>query len=142
MRIKTLLAISVAALGLGAALDVQAQDKHGWRGQGGRPGHGHGHRHWHGPRVGFYVGAPLLLGSYYWGDPWYWHGPRVVYREVVREPEGDEVAGREPAPVLEPRGEGAPGQGPLYMNYCESAKAYFPKVQSCPEGWKFISPTQ
>jgi hypothetical protein len=37
-----------------------------------------------------------------------------------------------------PVGEGSPTQGPLYMNYCESAKAYFPKVNSCPEGWRFI----
>jgi hypothetical protein len=41
-----------------------------------------------------------------------------------------------------PRGEGAPSQGPLYMNYCDSAKAYFPKVTACPEGWKLRSPTE
>ena len=41
-----------------------------------------------------------------------------------------------------PRGPGAPGQAPLYMNYCESAKAYYPKVASCPEGWKFIQPSR
>ena len=23
-------------------------------------------------------------------------------------------------------------------NYCESAKAYYPKITSCPEGWKFL----
>ncbi len=39
-------------------------------------------------------------------------------------------------------GPGAPNQGPLYMNYCESAKAYYPKVTTCPEGWKFIAPTR
>ena len=33
---------------------------------------------------------------------------------------------------------GAPTQAPAYMNYCESAKAYFPKVTTCPEGWKFV----
>lgn len=141
MKIKTLLVAAVAAAGLGATLDVQAQEKHGWRGHG---RHWHGH-HWHGPRVGFYIGAPLLWGSYYWGDPWYWHGPRTVYREVIREPEIVEVerverVEREPAPA--PSAEEVPAKGPLYMNYCESAKAYFPKVTRCPEGWKFISPTQ
>jgi len=34
-----------------------------------------------------------------------------------------------------------PQQGPLYMNYCESARAYFPKVTTCPEGWKLSNPT-
>jgi len=34
--------------------------------------------------------------------------------------------------------QGAPTQAPAYMNYCDSSKAYYPKVTSCPEGWKFI----
>ncbi len=137
--IKTLMAVTVAAVGLAATADVQAQ-KHGWSGH--RGGH---HHHWRGgPRLGFYFGAPLLFGSYYWGHPWYgsYHdGPRVVYREVIREPEYIEVD-REPVSHELPRGEGAPTQGPAYMNYCASAKAYYPKVASCPEGWKFLTPTQ
>lgn len=142
--IKTLLAVAVAAAGLVATADVQAQAKHGWRGGGDRHwgGHrGHGHRsHWWGPSVGLYFGAPLLFGSYYWGSPYWYDEPRVIYREVIREPEYIE---REPEPAAEaPAGEGAPSQGPLYMNYCASAKAYFPKVTSCPEGWKFITPVQ
>lgn len=144
--IKTLLAVAVAAAGLVAAADVQAQAKHGWRGGGDR--HWGGHRHWHGhghfwgPRLGFYIGAPIVFGSYYWGSPFWYDEPRVIYREVIREPEYIEGEG-EPAPASEaPRGEGAPTQGPLYMNYCASAKAYFPKVTSCPEGWKFITPVQ
>ena len=36
-------------------------------------------------------------------------------------------------------GPGAPTQAPAYMNYRESAKAYYPKITSCPEGWKFSS---
>lgn len=145
--IKTLLAVAVAAAGLVAAADAQAQAKHGWRGGGDR--HWGGHRYWHGhrghfwgPRLGFYIGAPVVLGSYYWGSPWWHDEPRVIYREVIREPEYVE-ADREPVPASEaPRGEGAPTQGPLYMNYCASANAYFPKVTSCPEGWKFITPVQ
>lgn len=152
--IKTLLAVAVAAAGLVAAADVQAQAKHGWRGGGdrhwgghrghwgGHRGHWGGHRgHWFGPRLGFYIGAPIVLGSY-WGSPFWYDEPRVVYREVVREPEDLEVD-PEPAATTElPQGEGAPSQGPLYMNYCASARAYFPKVTRCPEGWKFITPVQ
>jgi len=37
-----------------------------------------------------------------------------------------------------PYSPGAPTQGPTYMNYCDSARAYYPKVTSCPEGWKFV----
>ena len=129
--IKTLLAATVAVAGLAVTLDAEARGRHG-------------HRHgWHGPRLGLYIGAPLLFGPYYWGHPWYdsYYGPRVVYREVIREPEYVEVD-REPAVREAPRTEGAPTQGPAYMNYCASAKAYYPKVTSCPEGWKFLTPTQ
>jgi hypothetical protein len=154
--IKTLLAIALAAAGLAATADVQAQAKHGWRGGGqahwqghrghwqGHRGHWQGHRgHWRGSHLGFYIGAPLLLGSYYWGAPWYgWYDePRVIYREVIREPYYVE-SDREPEGTELPRGEGAPTQGPAYMNYCASAKAYYPKVTRCPEGWKLITPTQ
>ena len=45
----------------------------------------------------------------------------------------------ESAPTTEaPRTEGAPVQGPSYMNFCESANAYYPKVTACPEGWRFV----
>ena len=137
--IKTLLVAAVAAAGLAAAADVHAQAKHGGGFRHGG-GHWHGHSHWHGPHVGFWFGAPLVIGAWGpWYDPWY-YGPPVVYREreVVREVEPP----REPATTEIPRTEGAPSQGPLYMNYCESARAYFPKVTRCPEGWKFIEPTR
>ena len=104
-------------------------------------GHHH-HGHWHG-RVGFYFGVPLVWSSWYWGWPYYYdplYYPRsaVVYREVERVPayEGEMA----PATTEVQPGPGSPTQGPLYMNYCESAKAYYPKVASCPEGWKFIAP--
>ena len=132
--IKTLVAATVAVAGLAVTADAEARGWHGHRWHGG----------WHGPRVGLYIGAPLLFGSYYWGSPYYhgfYDGPRVVYREVIREPEYIEVD-KEPA-VREPaRTEGAPTQGPAYMNYCASAKAYYPKVTTCPEAWKFLTPTQ
>jgi hypothetical protein len=113
---------------------------------GGYRGGGYRHSYW-GPRVGLYFGAPLLFGSYYWGSPYYydyWY-PRstVVYREVERYPQSFPEGVMSPAETTEvPRGEGAPTQGPLYMNYCESAKAYFPKVTKCPEGWRLATPAQ
>ena len=141
--IKTLAVAAVAALGLGVAAEAAAQEKHRGGGHRHHGHHGHHHRHWHG-HWGLHIGVPLFWGSYYWGHPWHWDGPRVVYREVIREPEVVETVREVPAPATTevPRGEGVPAQGPLYMNYCESAKAYFPKVTQCPEGWKFIAPNQ
>ncbi len=147
---KNLLVAALAAAGMALAFDAPAQAKHGARGHHGGGHHGgrhwHGHRgHWHGPRIGLAIGVPLGFGwgwgPGWYGDPWY-GGPAVVYREreVIREVEPEPLG--EPATTELPRGEGAPAQGPLYMNYCESSKAYFPKVTRCPEGWKFISPTQ
>jgi hypothetical protein len=144
--IKTLMAISVAAAALAVTTDAAAEAKHGWGGSHGGYAHvgyrGHG-GHWHGgPRLGLYIGAPVFWGSPYWGGPWY-DSPRVIYREVIREPEVIETVREVPAPSdSASNAPGAPTQGPLYMNYCASAKAYFPKVQSCPEGWKFIAPNQ
>jgi hypothetical protein len=156
-----LLAVAVVAAGSLLATDVTAQEKGGARASGGarhwsgshgghwsgghwRGGHaGWGYRHWY-PSWSFYWGVPLAIGAAwgwpYYYDRWYYPHETVIYRDVVREPYPE---GRmEPAPSTEaPRSEGAPGRGPLYMNYCESAKAYFPKVTSCPEGWKFLTPT-
>jgi hypothetical protein len=123
-----------------------------WSGGGYRGGHwggSHwGHRGgWGGARFGFYFGVPVVLGLGYWGSPYwgssYWGYPydTVVYREVIREPE---VVGPVPEPVpVEPASSAqpAPSGGPLYMNYCESAREYYPQVSRCPEGWKFVTPT-
>jgi hypothetical protein len=122
---------------------------HGYRGHGHRHGHYHGGRYWYGGYYpywgwGWAWGLPLYASAYYaW--PYYAYGysdyyyPPAYAPEYAPIPEGRLV----PAPSTEvpPLTEGAPGQGPLYMNYCESAKAYFPKVTTCPEGWKFIAPT-
>lgn len=136
---------SVAAEGGARAPRGGIGDLHGRR--GGSHGHRHwghrhwGHRHWH-PSWGFYFGAPLIVGAGGWPYYDYWYGypgPRIVHREVEHYPEGVMVG--PPVSTTEvPRGEGAPTNGPLYMNYCESAKAYFPKVTSCPEGWRLATP--
>lgn len=102
-------------------------------------------RHW-GPRFGAYIGAPALFGSYYWGSPW-WDGyyyPRstVVYDDRIMDtypmsvPESYNEVEVSPTGIA-PDGEGAPTQAPAYRNYCESARAYYPRVAQCPEGWRF-----
>ncbi|MBC8021913.1 MAG: hypothetical protein H7Y14_02265 [Burkholderiales bacterium] len=156
--IKSLVVAAAAVAGMAVFADAQAA-RHGGGGARGHGGGGHsggGHwggagvRHWGGghwygggrywyPRVGFYAGAPLLWSAWYWGWPYSYYPRTVVYDRVI---ERDYVE-RYPEGVMEPsteipRGEGAPTQGPAYMNYCESSKAYYPKVASCPEGWKFI----
>jgi hypothetical protein len=121
---------------------------HGGYGHGGhghyggyyRPYYGYGYGYW--PAWSFYWGIPLWSAAWY-GYPYYDNyyyppaysygapAPQATYPEYQMGPvESTEV----------PQGEGAPNQGPLYMNYCESSKAYFPKVSACPEGWKFITP--
>ena len=133
--------------GSGHNHDGQGHRGHGPRWHGHWGGHGRywggGYRHWY-PRWGFYFGVPVFWSSWYWGGP-YWHdyypGGTLVYREVERGaafPEG-EIRPAETTQI--PRGGQLPPQGPLYMNYCESAKAYFPKVTTCPEGWKLATPT-
>ena len=151
-----LLATALAASAILVVTDVQAQAgaKHGsgaHRGGnnhgGHRGGHHHGGHRWHGrhfwgPTWGWHFGIPLFWGAA-WGWPYYhdyydYPRDRVIYREVEAFPEGTILPG--PSTHV-PRGEGAPTRGPLYMNYCESAKAYFPKVTTCPEGWRLATPS-
>ena len=159
---------ALAACGLAVAIDAQAAGStgtHDWSGahrgavsgghywSGGSGGHwsgghrsgghwggrwvGYPHRHWYGG-VSFYFGVPLFWPAYYWGGPYYYDYPRtVIYHEVERVP-ADVAPGTE----VQPAAPGSPTQGPLYMNYCASAKAYYPKVTSCPEGWKFVEPAR
>jgi hypothetical protein len=151
--IKSLVVAALAAAGLAAVADAQADrgSRSGFSGarvhsgswhRGG--GHWHGHRgYWYGPRLGLYIGAPLLWSSWYWGYPYDYYYPRTVfYRERVVEPYPasypDGVMMDPATTEVAPRSEGAPTQAPSYMNYCESSKAYYPKVTSCPEGWKFL----
>ena len=147
---KSLLVAVLAVAGLAMAADAQANPaarSGGWNGGshgggnwGGHRGSWGGHRYW-GPRVGFYFGAPLLFGAYAWGYPYDYYYPRtvVVDRVIERYPASYPEGVMESAPTTEvPRSEGAPSQGPTYMNYCGSANAYYPKVTTCPEGWKFV----
>ena len=160
-----LLATALAASAILVVTDVQAQSgaKHGsgahrggqnHGGQRGGPNHGghrwHGHRgygrHFWGPTWGWHFGVPLFWGAA-WGWPYYYDyydypRDRLIYRDVERVPEAFPEGTILPGPSTEvPRGDGAPTRGPLYMNYCESAKAYVPKVTACPEGWRLATPS-
>lgn len=163
--IRSLVVAAVAAMGMAAFADAQAADSghHSggrmgggggghwngghWNGGHWNGGHWHGGGHWGGrhwyPRAGFYVGAPLPWSAWYWGWPYDYYYPRtVVYDRVIeRYPAAYPDDETEPSTEVAPS-KGAPTQGPLYMNYCASAQAYYPKVTSCPEGWKFIAPSR
>jgi hypothetical protein len=146
--IKSLVVAAVAAAGMAVVADVQAagpvrSGAHGgnWSGGGHWRGGGWGGRYWS-PRVGFYLGAPLLWSAWYWGWPYdYYSYPRTVVYDRVIERYPADYGVMEPSAEAPPS-RGAPTQGPLYMNYCESTRAYYPKVTSCPEGWKFIAPSR
>lgn len=159
-------ALAVAGLAVTAGAQAQSRGSSGgghsgggsWSGShsGGSWGHGGGGRNWGGyrggyynsywgPGFGFYFGAPLLASG--WGWPYYYDygypGSTVIYREAERYPQSYMEQPGELLPSTEvPRSEGVPTQGPLYMNYCESAKAYFPKVTTCPEGWRLATPAR
>jgi hypothetical protein len=111
----------------------------GFHGGGFHGGGFHG-GHFH-SGVSFFFGVPWFWPGYY-GYPYYYSGYPYYYGYPYGVPYGDGGATYEDVPTTQvpQAGPGAPSQGPLYMNYCASAKAYYPKVTQCPEGWKFITP--
>jgi hypothetical protein len=146
--IQSLVVAAVAAAGMAVTADAQAASGHWGSGRvvsGGHWGGGHwsGGSHWYGPRFGLYVGAPLLFAPWYYGYPYDYYYPRttVIYRDVdaypATYPDYPEGYMAPPSTEVAPPAAGAPQQAPAYRNYCESAKAYFPKVTTCPEGWRF-----
>jgi len=161
MRSTTKILLAATALAF-APLAAQAQHHGGghWSGHsggttysGGHWGNGHwagshwygGHWGYHGgwyarPTVGFYFGFPLFWGPWwdtYYYPAYYYPGERVIYREVVGEPQPIEGTMQPPASGTS----AAPAAAnPLSTNYCASAKAYFPQVKSCPEGWQHTAP--
>ncbi len=147
----------------GGAIPVAKHGGH-WSGHSGgswggsrHGGYHHGGSHW-GWGLGLAIGLPWALGYYdpYWGGP-YWgpayYPPRAYVPVPVDPCAQDEDCLRErlsrseaplpttqvPAPAPG-TAEGMPTQRPLHLNYCESAKAWFPQVSACPEGWRFVPP--
>ena len=120
-----------------------------WRGSGGW----HGGGSWHGSRVwrgGIYMGLPIGLGygfypySYYggpyYGTPYYALSPAeyppvppapIIYTEQSDDPQ----ANLQEMPInAEQSNQGA------WWYYCTDAKAYYPQVSQCPEGWMRVAP--
>jgi hypothetical protein len=122
--------------------------RYGHRYGGYRYGYGYG-GYWR-PYYGFYLAAPFVFGASYaaWDPYWgYWGSryPYPYYRGDASYPDyrydermQDGGAG---TTEIAPNAQGAPTQAPLYLNYCAEAKAYFPKVTSCPGGWQFRQPS-
>jgi hypothetical protein len=129
----------------------------------GAPGRGSdrhwGHSRYHGSSgwgwgLGLAFGIPWALG---WYDPWWW-GPGYYYPSYAYGPVyrgyadacaqdedcwGERLARAAPPPPttqVEPASPGEPTQHPLHLNYCDSAKAWFPQVRECPGGWRLVLP--
>jgi len=135
----------------------------GGHGHGGHYGHrGHYSSSSWGWGLGVAIGAPWALG---WVDPYWWgsaYYPSYAYRGVYPAyPYGygygqgcgldddcwrAQQAQSEPGPPttqippLASGAEGGPTERPLHLNYCESARAWFPHVQTCAGGWRLIRP--
>lgn len=124
--------------------------------------------HWHGGHwnrshwgwgLGLAIGVPWVLG---WHDPWWSLSPYPAYsyshsydpgfRHHGYVCEQDEDCWRERLSRSEPAApttevapaaagaEGGPTERPLHLNYCDAAKAWFPHVRTCPEGWRLVRP--
>ncbi|HRE14749.1 MAG TPA: hypothetical protein PLD37_11190 [Usitatibacteraceae bacterium] len=159
MTLPRLLAAFCLAALLATALPTEARPGPG----GHRPSHGH----WHGGHghhghwgsgwawgLGLGLGLPLALGWYdpYWG---YAGVPLRTWEPAYRSRSclDDEDCGSdgrfgpiEPATTTQapaPAGTataGGPTQRPLHLNYCDSARAWYPAVAACPEGWRHVAP--
>jgi len=75
------------------------------------------HHHHHHFSTGVFIGAPL----FYYPRPYYYPAPYYA-----------------PYPAAPTYYVEQPQAG--YWHYCRSAGAYYPQVQSCPEGWQLVSP--
>lgn len=102
--------------------------------------HGGYHGGWYGGYHGGWRGSVIIGGPWWWGAPWpypyytypygYYAPPYSVYPPAVIS--GPQVYIQRDSPA-------AAAQG--YWYYCQSAKGYYPSVQTCPEGWIKIPPT-
>jgi hypothetical protein len=103
------------------------------------------HRHFYGPRIGFYVGAPLLAYSLYrpyyppyYYPPYYYPPVAVAPPTYVEQPQFQPQVVPPPA-LLQETPQVAPQAGSMWY-YCNEAKAYYPYVKTCPAGWQQVTP--
>ena len=132
MRRFGLAVVCVAALALAAIAEEAAAGGHsgGRSSSGASRGASHSGSHFHHgshfhSRVFVGVGVPVFWGPYpyYYGPAYY--GPAYYYP---------------PPPAYIEQGPAPAEQGSQYWYYCPSARAYYPYVDACPEGWQRVSP--
>jgi hypothetical protein len=126
--------VAFAAFLLGSFLPDPAEAKgvrghfHGHRGHHGhhfrhghRFHHGHHfhHRHHHHGRIGVFIGAPIVLGGW-----WYHSRPPAYYAYPA-------------APAYIEQGDVPPEH---WWYYCAGSKMYYPYVKECPGGWQRVAP--
>jgi hypothetical protein len=109
------------------------------------------HRHFRGPRVGVYIGAPLLAYSFYrpYYYPPYYYAP-AYYPPVAVAPTYVEQPPVQQAPMYQspqyqsqpyqPEPQQAAPQASGMWYYCNESRAYYPYVKSCPNGWQQVTP--
>ena len=85
---------------------------------------------------GFYMGGP---GPWFYGPPPVYYPPYYYPPRVVVVPQEAPTVYVEQAPQAAAPAP-APAQQPAYWYYCRSAKAYYPYVKNCPEGWQAVQP--
>ena len=127
-RIGTTLAAALLLAGAAASAPAMAQ-----------------HRFHGGPRIGVYIGAPLLAYSlyrpYYYAPYYYpaYYPPVVVapsapptYVEQVPPQQSQAYPQSQPYPQSQ-----APAAA---WYYCAESQAYYPYVKQCPAGWQQVAP--
>jgi hypothetical protein len=88
---------------------------------------------WHvhpGVRTRVFVG----VGPSFWWGPYWWYYPPPYY--VYSPPP---VVVQEPPVYIQQEPPPAPA-AQSYWYYCQSAKAYYPTVPTCPEPWVKVPP--
>ncbi len=108
--------------------------------------HSHHHHH-HGGH------SRVFIGTSFWWDPpypyWYYpypYYPYPYYPYYVYPPAPPVVIYEEPPVYIQqPPPQQAPAAPPSvpvesYWYYCQSAQAYYPSVQQCPEAWIKVPP--
>lgn len=132
---RTIVTTAAAILLVAASLPAAA---------GGRHGGGHSHA-----RVGVYIGAPVVFGSwwaaprpYYYAPYYYAPAPVVVVREplVFYDERGNPVP---PAQVQAPAQSSQPPQSasaaPAWF-FCADSQTYYPYAQTCATPWQRVMP--
>lgn len=135
------LASIVLATGLAASAAHADRDDWGWR--GGWRGDWHG-----GPDWRFHGGGRWYHGDHDGRFGWWWiAGPGLWYfytQPVYPYPYGPYYYDYPSPPVVvvpSQPAEPAPPPAQQYWYYCDSAKAYYPYVSTCPGGWRKVPAT-